>query len=74
MTRKMRITSRSIMLAFIEDSPLKRKDKDFMQDVIDGLSYKELERKYEKSERRIAQWKRAVFEQLHEYEYENIRK
>lgn len=62
------------MQSFIDDSPLKVKDKAFMQDVLDGLSYKELQIKWQKSERRIAQWKRSVFEQLHSYEYETLRR
>ena len=62
------------MNAFIADSPLKTRDKNFMQDILEGLSLKELQSKYDKSESRIAQWKRSTFEQLFMYEYSQIRK
>lgn len=74
MSRKIRTTSRSEMNLFIADSPLKARDKSFMQDVLDGLSFKEMQIKYAKSISRIAQWKRCCFEQLQKYEYESLRK
>lgn len=73
-SRKITTTSRSEMQNFIADSPLKKRDRDFMTDILEGLSYKELESKYNKSQARIAQWKRTVFETLQRYEYESIRK
>ena len=73
-SRKIKTTSRTDMNAFIADSPLKTRDKNFMQDILEGLSLKELQSKYDKSESRIAQWKRSTFEQLFQYEYSQIRK
>lgn len=73
-SRKIKTTSRTEMNAFIADSPLKARDKNFMQDILEGLSLKELQSKYDKSESRIAQWKRSTFEQLFQYEYSQIRK
>lgn len=73
-TRKIRTTSRPEMNQFISDSPLKLKDKVFMLDILDGLSLKELQSKYGKSQSRIAQWKRMTFEKLLEYEYSILRK
>lgn len=73
-TRKIKLTPHTEMKEFVLDSPLKNRDKVFMFDILDGLSYKELEIKYEKSEARIAQWKRSIFEQLHQYEYQIMRK
>lgn len=73
-TRKIQTTSRIQMEQFIEDSPLKNKDKIFMLDILNGMSLKELEYKYEKSQSRIAQWKRSTFEKLHYYEYAQLRK
>lgn len=73
-SRKIKITPTKLMRKFVNESPLKKRDKLFMQDILEGLSLKELEAKYQKSESRIAQWKRSIFEQLHYYEYENLRK
>lgn len=71
---KIKVTPKNEMISFIDNSPLKDRDRNFMQDILKGLSYKELETKYGKSEARIAQWKRSVYEQLHQYDYEILRK
>lgn len=55
------------MRNIILDAPIRTKDMDFLQDCITGLSYKELAEKYSKSEARICQWKRRVYEQLFYY-------
>ena len=73
-SRKIKTTSRSDMRNFIADSPLRKRDRDFMDDILEGLSYKELEEKYNKSQARIAQWKRTIYETLQRYEYESLRK
>lgn len=72
--RKISITSQPEMVKWVEESPLINRDKDFMMDILAGLSYKELQSKYNKSESRITQWKRLTFEKLQKYDYECMRK
>lgn len=55
------------MRNLILEAPIRKKDIDFLQDCVIGLSYKELAEKYGKSEARICQWKRKVYEQLFYY-------
>lgn len=69
--RKIRTTRRSVLYEEIEDAPLKIMDRNFLHDVIDGLSYKELSVKYCKSTSRIYRWKRSLFERMHKYDLQN---
>lgn len=73
-TRKIEANSRHDIILFIANSPLKKLDKEFCYDLIDGYSYKELEIKYNKSASRIGQWKRTCYEALWKYEYQQLRK
>lgn len=67
-SRKIKISGKKELYELLDDSPLKIKDYAFMSDIIEGLDNKALARKYRKSPSRISQWKRSVFEQVHEYE------
>lgn len=66
--QKIRTTSRSQLIREINDAPLKKKDREFMFYVLDGLSYAQLAEIYGVCEGRIYQWKRSVFEKLHRYD------
>lgn len=66
--RKIRSTKRSVLYDEIEEAPLKKLDRNFLYDIIDGLSYKELSVKYCKSTSRIYRWKRSIFERMHKYD------
>lgn len=71
-SRKIRTTTRSQLYDQIEDAPLKRADRNFLYDIIEGLSYKELSLKYSKSESRIYKWKRELFERMHKYDTQKL--
>lgn len=67
-TRKIRTTDRILLSEEIERAPLKKQDRYFLWDIVEGLTYKELAAKYNKSEARIAQWKREIFERMTMYD------
>ena len=66
-TRLIRTTSKSKLHEILADSPLKTRDINLLTDYADGMSYKELAQKYNKSIQRINQWKRQIYEDLAEY-------
>lgn len=70
-TRKIRTTDRIVLLDQLDRAPLRKNDRRFMFDVIEGLTYKELAEKYNKSESRIYSWKRELFEKLTLYDRQN---
>lgn len=67
-TRRLQTAGREEIYEVIEDAPLKTKDYAFLADIVEGLSNQALAQKYHKSPSRISQWKRSVFEQMHQYE------
>ena len=69
---KIKNTDRVQLLEELKHAPLKKVDYDIMLDIINGMTYKELSCKYDKSEAGIASWKRRLFEQLHRYEMKNL--
>lgn len=71
---KIAITNKKELYAELEDAPIKLRDWAFLSDIIEGLSNQELSRKYKKSPARISQWKRRMFEHLHEYDLHQRRK
>lgn len=73
-SHKIAITNRKELYAELEDAPIKLRDWAFLSDIIEGLSNQELSRKYKKSPARISQWKRRIFEHLHEYDLHQARK
>lgn len=48
-------------------APIKAQDRQFLLDILEGMSYKELSIKYNKSISRIAQWKRNLYDKLADY-------
>lgn len=73
-SHKIAITNRKELYAELEDAPIKLRDWAFLSDIIEGLSNQELSLKYRKSPARISQWKRRIFEHLHEYDLHQARK
>lgn len=71
-SRKIKTTKRSTLYDQIEDAPLKKAERNFLFDIIEGLSYKELAIKYCKSESRIYKWKRELFERMHKYDTQKL--
>ena len=67
-TRKIRTTNRMTLIAEIDNAPLRKQDRHFLWDIIEGMSYKELSDKYNKSTSRIYKWKREIFEHMTEYD------
>jgi hypothetical protein len=63
-THLIKTTSRAKLLDILTDSPLKMGDIYLVLDYADGMSYKELAVRYNKSIQRINQWKRKTYEQL----------
>lgn len=66
--KRFKTAGREEIYTLLDDAPLRIKDYAFLSDVIEGLSNQQLAAKYHKSPSRISQWKRSVFEQIHEYE------
>ena len=66
--KKISITRKSVLYAWLEDSPLNIRDNSFMRDIVDGLSIQELADKYNKTPARISQWKREVCEKIHAFD------
>lgn len=66
-TRLIRTTGRPELEQILQSSPLRREDIIFILHYIDGLSYKELSVIYNKSEARIYQRKRKLYELLHAF-------
>jgi len=67
-TRKVRTTNRLILINEIDEAPLTKKDRYFLYDIIEGLSYKELAEKYCISMSRVYQIKRELFERMTMYD------
>ena len=65
---KIRTTNKTELAKFILQAPIKKRDVDFLCDIIDGLTYSELAEKHQKSLARIYQWKRNLFEKLHKFD------
>lgn len=65
--RAIHTTRKQDLYAILDDAPMRTKDYAFLSDIIEGLDNSALINKYKKSQSRISQWKRRVFEQLHHY-------
>ena len=72
--KKISITRKSVLYAWLEDSPLNTRDFAFMRDIVAGLSIQELADKYNKTPARISQWKREVCEKIHAFDIANIKR
>lgn len=72
--KKISITRKSVLYAWLEDSPLNVRDFAFTCDIVAGLSIQELADKYNKTPARISQWKREVCEKIHAFDIANIKR
>lgn len=70
--KKISVTRKSVLYAWLEDSPLNIRDFSFMCDIVAGLSIQELSDKYNKTPARISQWKREVCEKVHAFDIANL--
>lgn len=66
--RKMQTTSRRQLTAEWEDAPLTRRDKEFLHDLAEGDTLKELAEKYCLSVSGISKWKTRLFITLHRFD------
>lgn len=69
---KIKVTPKSQLLTQLRDAPISDKDYNFMIEVLSGSSYSELARTFQKSEARIYQWKRTLFQKLYEYDISSM--
>lgn len=67
-SKRMKTAGKEELKELIKDIPLNSYDFKFLNDIIEGLNNQELAEKHHKSQSRISQWKRSVFEQVHAYE------
>lgn len=67
-SRKIRTTDRVTLSEEIENAPLKKMERHFLWDIVEGMTYKELADKYNKSEARVYQIKRKLFEFMTMYD------
>lgn len=72
-SRKIKTSNKKVLIEELKDAPIKKLDFNFMLDILDGFSYKELAEKYNKSEKRIGQWKHDLFIKLHAYDMQFLR-
>lgn len=71
-TRMITTTPRSELYNLIKDFPLKRSEINFLIDIVEGLSYKELAIKYSKSTSRIGKWKREICDKVQKFQMRKI--
>ena len=69
---KIMTTERSVLHQELENAPIKRIECEFMKDIADGMQYKELSLKYNKSQSRIGKWKREVCTKLLRYDMQRL--
>lgn len=70
---KIKTTRKSILIKEWQDAPITNLDLEFLQGILNGLSYQELSEHFNKSESRIGQWKRSLFEKLHRFDMQKLR-
>ena len=70
--RKLQLISNTDFLAFINEAPIKEKERNLLVDIKNGFSLSALSEKYGVSYSRIAQWKREIYEHLYDWEKSNI--
>lgn len=66
--RKMRTTSRRQLIAEWEDAPITRRDREFLRNIAEGDTLKELAEKYGLSVSAVSKWKTRVFVILHRFD------
>ena len=72
--KKIRTTPKSVMLDMLQDSPLTMRDLSLIENLILGLSIKELSTKYHLSQSRILKWKREVCEKVQAFDVANFKR
>lgn len=65
---KFKTTGRQDFILYIKNTPLKLREIDFVIDIYNGASYKELASKYKISIEAVYKRKRNIFEKLHHYD------
>lgn len=70
---KISHSNKSILLKEINEAPLKNKEIQFLLNIIEGDSYRELSQKWHISESRVAKWKRSLFEKMQQYDLRQIK-
>lgn len=70
--RLITTTPRSELNNILQDIPIKRTEYYFIMDIVDGLSYKELAQKYNKSESRIGKWKKEICDKIQRFQLRRI--
>ena len=71
--RKIKTSNKKVLIQELEMAPLRKIEFNFMLDIVEGLSYKELAIKYNKSEKSIYQIKHDLFIRLHQFDMQNLR-
>lgn len=66
-TRILKTTGRAEIGAMLEDAPLTEQERAIITEYAQGMSYKEMAEKHNKSPARIYQLKRKAYESLHYY-------
>ena len=64
---KITTSNRIVFRDELSQAPIKNIDKIFLEDILSGMSYKELSVKHNKSISRISQWKRELYDKLADY-------
>ena len=72
--KKIRTTPKSVLLEMFKDSPLTVRDLSLIEDIIMGLTIKELSEKHHLSQSRILKWKRNVSEKVQAFDVANFRR
>lgn len=73
LTRRIRTTARSEIVAIINDSPLSDNDRLFLIDILHGYSYKELAARHDMAVSSIGKRKKRVYEAMTLYERQRQR-
>lgn len=66
--RKLQTTGRTQLHDEWSDAPITRRDRDFLRDISDGATLKELSEKYSLSISGISKWKSRVYKRLHRFD------
>ena len=71
---KIKISRKSDLLKELDEIYLRKTDKDFLIDIINGLSYQDLMKKYKISKSRVYQKRETIFETLRRWDFANEKK
>jgi len=65
---KIKTTKRSVLLYEWSEAPITARDREFLVDIMEGLSLKELADKYYLTPSGITKYKRRLLTQLHRFD------